>query len=149
MGCLRKFWARSAEFQNLSGEEAFAKKKQLQGLEDRSYAGHGSDTIWSNNNDGSGKNWLGLQLMLLRDQLTGSRTWTSWIQQHVNLETGEVFDEAWQQLVMTATRTVLRELGEVRNTAGSAGYSGLGWAKLENFESACYLPLQTGANPEC
>jgi len=155
-----KFWARSGEFQNLSGEEAFAKKKHLQGFEDRSYAGHGSnwaamrhvleqkfketelmealkatgntfllehnlksgrDTIWSNNNDGSGKNWLGLQLMLLRDQLTGSRSWTSWIQQHVNFETGEAFDGAWQQLVMTATRIVLRELGRVRKTAGSAG----------------------------
>lgn len=27
--------------------------------------------IWSDNLDGSGKNWLGLQLMLLRDQLRG------------------------------------------------------------------------------
>lgn len=30
---------------------------------------HGRDKVWSDNLDGSGQNWLGLQLMLIRDEL--------------------------------------------------------------------------------
>eukprot|EP00971_Amphidinium_carterae_P233561 4635160-Amphidinium_carterae.1 len=32
----------------------------------------GRDGIWSNNQNGSGKNWLGMQLMLVRDKLAGT-----------------------------------------------------------------------------
>ena len=46
------------------------------------------DRVWSNNQDGSGMNWLGLQLMLLRDEVRGecrSRVyegpWTMWLKQ--------------------------------------------------------------------
>ena len=38
--------------------------------------------IWSDNHNGTGCNWLGLQLMLLRDELRGCRgpSWQSWLQ---------------------------------------------------------------------
>merc|ERR1719160_1458437 len=39
----------------------------------------GRDGVWSDNNDGTGQNWLGLQLMLVRDRLTGLNEWTNWI----------------------------------------------------------------------
>ena len=39
------------------------------------------DMVWSDNHDGSGKNWLGLQLMLLRDQIRGEERWSSWLKQ--------------------------------------------------------------------
>ena len=37
----------------------------------------GKDKIWSDNHDGSGSNWLGLLLMIVRDELCGteSSTW--------------------------------------------------------------------------
>lgn len=35
--------------------------------------------VWSDNHDGSGKNWLGLQLMLLRDQIREEERWSSWL----------------------------------------------------------------------
>ncbi|CAJ1401938.1 unnamed protein product [Effrenium voratum] len=115
----RKFWERKKLFQNASGAEAFRTKRQLQGMEAFSYAGHGSnwaamrhvltrkfqdpelcegllatgdalllehnpvpnrDCIWSDNSDGSGKNWLGLQLMLLRDELSGASVWRLWLE---------------------------------------------------------------------
>jgi len=41
------------------------------------------DRIWSNNSNGKGLNWLGLELMLLRDILRGSKKWTTWIEQNV------------------------------------------------------------------
>ncbi|CAJ1401939.1 unnamed protein product [Effrenium voratum] len=46
------------------------------------------DTIWSNNNDGSGKNWLGLQLMILRAELRREDRWLPWLMQHVDFNTG-------------------------------------------------------------
>ncbi|CAJ1432603.1 unnamed protein product [Effrenium voratum] len=67
----------------------------------------GRDAIWSNNNDGSGTNWLGMQLMLLRDELQGQALWTGWLQQHVNLSTGEPLGSAWPQLVHSATKATL------------------------------------------
>ncbi|CAJ1397886.1 unnamed protein product [Effrenium voratum] len=67
----------------------------------------GRDAIWSNNSDGSGMNWLGLQLMLLRDRLSGQERWTAWLQQHVNLFTGKPLDSAWSDLVKRATKVTL------------------------------------------
>ena len=40
----------------------------------------GRDNVWSDNADGEGTNWLGMQLMLLRDNLLGKQIWTSWIE---------------------------------------------------------------------
>ena len=70
----------------------------------------GRDMVWSDNHDGSGKNWLGLQLMLLRDQIRGEERWSSWLKQHVNTSTGELLGSVWSGLVKSATRATLSEL---------------------------------------
>lgn len=70
----------------------------------------GRDKIWSNNCDGSGTNWLGLQLMLVRDELSGSRDWTEWLCKHVDLSTGKMKDDKWQQAVKVATATLAESL---------------------------------------
>ncbi|CAJ1336050.1 unnamed protein product [Effrenium voratum] len=72
----------------------------------------GRDVTWSNNSDGSGKNWLGLQLMLLRDQLRGSSGWTDWLQQHLDLATGEPSGAEWPRLVRQATEAIRAALPE-------------------------------------
>ena len=36
----------------------------------------GLDAVWSDKGDRSGSNWLGFQLVLVRDEITGSRAWT-------------------------------------------------------------------------
>merc|ERR1711972_1151993 len=40
----------------------------------------GRDQIWSDNANGEGTNWLGLQIMLVRDKLSGQRKWTDFIE---------------------------------------------------------------------
>ena len=35
----------------------------------------GRDEVWSDNCDGEGTNWLGLQLMLTRGELSGEYEW--------------------------------------------------------------------------
>merc|ERR1740121_733981 len=42
----------------------------------------GRDKQWSDNHRGDGANWLGMQLMLVRDELVeqSERTWTSWLE---------------------------------------------------------------------
>jgi len=77
---------------------------------------HGRDKIWSDNLDGSGQNWLGLQLMLIRDQLqkrTGKGSWTAWLSERLNLEDGSLHsDTKWQQMVEEAAQRVcMRFLG--------------------------------------
>merc|ERR1719464_2551764 len=47
-----------------------------------------SDT-WSDDADGAGQNWLGMQLMLLRDRRTGWKRWTPFIEQSIDTKTGE------------------------------------------------------------
>ena len=42
---------------------------------------------------GSGANWLGLQLMLIRDSLQGISGWTSHICKMLDLGTGQPLDE--------------------------------------------------------
>jgi len=81
----------------------------------------GIDCLWSNNQNGSGRNWLGMQLMLLRDELRGDRNgrgnWTDFIRSEcqIDLSTGEPADkagaEAWQKVVEEATRKVHDKLG--------------------------------------
>lgn len=72
----------------------------------------GRDNTWSNNHDGSGMNWLGMQLMLLRDGMRhdGPGPWRKWLEQHVNLETGTCADTAWPDLVQRATVVTLKNL---------------------------------------
>mmetsp|Transcript_63151 Transcript_63151/g.117480 ORF Transcript_63151/g.117480 Transcript_63151/m.117480 type:complete len:651 (-) Transcript_63151:136-2088(-) len=82
----------------------------------------GRDTIWFNNHVGDGKNWLGMQLMLLRDDLrrrsVGScDDWTSFIRDRckISAQTGMALDAKgerdWQQTVQAATDVVHSALG--------------------------------------
>jgi len=83
----------------------------------------GRDRIWSNNNIGDGQNWLGMQLMLLRDQLLQeegrpSTGWSHFITEicGINRDIGKAQngdgEARWQQAVQDATASVRRVLGE-------------------------------------
>jgi len=47
------------------------------------------DLVWSDNCDGSGTNWLGLQLMVIRDELTKKSSWTKFIHSQVDAASGK------------------------------------------------------------
>lgn len=73
----------------------------------------GRDKIWSDNNDGNGANWLGLQLMLVRDYLrsehvqdNAERSWSAFIGSSVDLKTGVARDGRWQATVRSAVRSL-------------------------------------------
>ena len=68
----------------------------------------GRDKIWSDNGNGDGSNWLGLLLMLLRDELRDTRTsssWTAFIEAAIDTKTGAPRNDAWQQTVRAASLT--------------------------------------------
>jgi len=73
----------------------------------------GRDEFWSDNGDGSGRNMLGLQLMLLREKLRaaahqGPGRW-AWLQGHVDSEGLLANAEGeWQRAVKAATATILK-----------------------------------------
>jgi predicted NAD-dependent protein-ADP-ribosyltransferase YbiA (DUF1768 family) len=77
---------------------------------------HGEDAVWSDNNDGEGTNWLGLQLMLLRDRRTGWKKWTKFIESSIDRQTGERIQpedmnpNAWQDAVRSARAAVVDEM---------------------------------------
>lgn len=74
----------------------------------------GNDKVWSDGGDGEGGNWLGLQLLLIRDKLSGRRVWTNWIKKLFDTENGNPHSFAaalrWQDAVRKA-REVLLERG--------------------------------------
>jgi predicted NAD-dependent protein-ADP-ribosyltransferase YbiA (DUF1768 family) len=81
----------------------------------------GREAIWSDNNKGDGTNWLGLQLMLIRDELikdqqNNTPTWTQHIDVFFDTAKGKPRDErgmaAWQTLVKQATMAVKEVLDE-------------------------------------
>jgi len=146
-----KFWNFANEFQDLTGEQALQKKRQLVGRQDYNFAGFGSnwrgmwavlqakfqpgsrmaealistgdafllhhnsasgrDTVWSDNCDGEGTNWLGLQLLLLRDQLTGLTDWTDFLVSLVDRDSGKPLGyqarHTWQDIVRLAGRALM------------------------------------------
>jgi len=146
-----KFWGIAHEFQDLTGEQALLKKRQLAGRQDYSFAGFGNnwrgmwavleakfrpgsrmaealistgdafllhhnsasgrDTVWSDNCDGEGTNWLGLQLLLLRDQLTGRTAWTDHLLSFIDRESGKPLGHkarhAWQDIVRFSGRALM------------------------------------------
>ncbi|CAJ1386246.1 unnamed protein product [Effrenium voratum] len=72
--------------------------------------------IWSDNCDGTGQNWLGLQLMLLREELRSTDfVWTSWLRKHVNVKTGQFLSRDWLRLVAQASSTVRKSLEEEKD----------------------------------
>lgn len=80
------------------------------------------DDVWSNNHIGDGKNWNGLQLMLVRDELSGRSadvmSWTQFISGpcHVDLDTGDFrgssASDMWSDAVLGATDALQLVLGE-------------------------------------
>ena len=66
----------------------------------------GRDSTWSDDHDGSGTNWLGCQLMLVRDELRGTcqKPWTQFIVNSLDTDTGRPLQTAspWQQAVRAA-----------------------------------------------
>jgi len=71
----------------------------------------GRDTVWSDNCDGEGTNWLGLQLMLLRDQLTGRTAWTEHLVSLIDRDSGKPLGyearHIWQDIVRLAARALM------------------------------------------
>merc|ERR1712048_318593 len=74
----------------------------------------GRDKIWSDNGDGEGTNWLGLQIMLTRDRLSGKREWTDYIASLIDTASGKAVDPAmelrWQETVRQARGALLSEV---------------------------------------
>jgi len=74
----------------------------------------GRDRPWSDNCYGDGANWLGMQLMLIRDKRTGWTRWTQFIASAIDRETGRPFyassGNAWQEAVQTARDALEEEL---------------------------------------
>lgn len=66
----------------------------------------GKDSLWSDNFDGTGTNWRGLQLMLLRDQLTETGKWTAWLSKRMDLRSGRAYNSDWQLAVQAAVAQV-------------------------------------------
>lgn len=84
----------------------------------------GRDTLWSDNCDGEGKNWLGLSLMLLRDELSSDTSWTTLLSALIDLETGAAKDEAkerqWQDIVRSARGCLVGHLASLAPSPGAA-----------------------------
>lgn len=76
----------------------------------------GRDRIWSDNCDGEGSNWLGLQLMLLRDQLAGRHGWTGYLAGLIHEDSGEPCSahgqHVWQSHVRSARQALVHALDE-------------------------------------
>jgi len=84
----------------------------------------GRDCIWSDDKFGDGKNWLGLQLMLVRDEAGSGAAAAGRIRSLVNLETGQpkglAEEQRWQAAVRDASAAVRRAVdGEERRRAAS------------------------------
>jgi len=65
------------------------------------------DDIWSDDGTGKGRNWLGMQLMLVRDELSGGKgLWSEYITSLINTATGKAYTAEvaahWQNAVRGA-----------------------------------------------
>jgi len=73
----------------------------------------GRDHLWSNNNVGDGRNWLGLQLMLIREQLRlqTCTPWTDFASRLIDIETGQPHNatcrDEWHNVVLSATKALV------------------------------------------
>ncbi|CAE8720359.1 unnamed protein product, partial [Polarella glacialis] len=83
-------------------------------LEHNSFTGR--DNIWSDNCDGSGKNWLGLLLMLRRTELF---YYSFWLRACVDDQTGSFHNREWADKVQEAARRINLELGQVHSDSSS------------------------------
>merc|ERR1712060_44732 len=78
----------------------------------------GRDMTWSDNHDGTGTNWLGLLLMLIRDKLNASQKWTSFVRTLIDLSSGKPISQSgqqkWQDVVLAANKATMKRLGADR-----------------------------------
>ena len=74
----------------------------------------GKDKIWSDNHDGSGSNWLGLLLMIVRDELRGTES-SAWLK-YAKVKQGHELWSEWMTMVRTASQA-LRDALEVEDSS--------------------------------
>jgi len=83
----------------------------------------GRDQQWSDNSDGEGTNWLGLQLMILREEYRGlDRPWTTWLIHLINLNTGKGRSNSKQEIYRNSVREARNAL--VAKLCGDKDVSG-------------------------
>lgn len=79
-----------------------------------------ADDVWTDQCEVDCANWLGIQLMLLRDRLTGDRSWTNYLESVIDTGIGRPYDDSkggpWQE----ATRTAKRALDAAVEAQGQA-----------------------------
>lgn len=100
------------------GTEVFEKKlKETDNAFLLNHKSTGGDVIWSDGNDGTGKNWLGMQLMLLRDTQSNHKGtyWTNWLTDMcaIDINTGELLNRRnnlWERTVKEARDAVVANL---------------------------------------
>lgn len=90
----------------------------------------GRDARWSDNGDGTGSNWLGLQLMIVRDSIREARLrrfsivleplpWTAWVSKHLDPDTGIFFygmEAVWHEMVVEASKTIVTKIASMHKT---------------------------------
>ena len=70
----------------------------------------GRDNVWSDNHDGTGSNWLGLQLMLLRGTLNPKSSLLQWIDSQIDRNSGQPWTgSCWQAVVQEAAIVAERQ----------------------------------------
>lgn len=88
----------------------------------------GRDKVWSDNHVGNGTNWLGMQLMLLRDELHGTggarSSWTQYVQRELGIDIvhsgrpgSQDGDDAWRATVTAAGKALANHLGATASPA--------------------------------
>lgn len=116
----------------------------------------GRDSIWSDNCDGEGKNWLGLQLMLVRDQIIGRSEWSAYIRGLIDVDSvdaGKPRSKSkgteWQQTVRQATQALVQETRRRRPSCRRRGCSRPTWnGRQGEFCSKACRNAET-AQPRC
>jgi len=84
-------------------------------LEHEGQRGSGLDGVWDENCDVGCPNWLGLQLMLLRDRHRGETRWTEYLEGVVDTGMGRAYDDRedgpWQEAVRAAKAALEEAVG--------------------------------------
>eukprot|EP00415_Alexandrium_ostenfeldii_P000065 UN0065 len=81
----------------------------------------GRDDVWSDNGDGSGMNWLGLQLMMVREEIKEAQgiscrgsSWMPFIGSLIDPDSGDVYSlqaqSTWHNVVRSANEALTCEL---------------------------------------
>mmetsp|Transcript_44445 Transcript_44445/g.95844 ORF Transcript_44445/g.95844 Transcript_44445/m.95844 type:complete len:788 (-) Transcript_44445:68-2431(-) len=96
------------------------------------------EPLWSDRGDGTGLNGLGLQLMVLRDELLGRDHWSSFLSDLFDFLTGEPKTadalEYWQSIVRTAGLSIAQHQRAVVRRASRS--SGAGSAEVPQQDAA-------------